>query len=136
MTALSLTAANLDGTLVAAWDTGCLAGVALTAGQAVYIDANRVIQLCAPTTLITSSCIGLVANAAVSAGQPVFVWIDGTVVTAFPTLVIPVPYFVGASGGLIPIADLAQNDFCTFVGRPQSTTSFKIKIDITGLQKA
>lgn len=136
MAALTITAANLDGTLVPAWDTGCLAGVALTAGQAVYRDSSNLIQLCDVTTLITSTCIGIVANSAVAAGQPVMVWTNGTVITAFPTLVIPVPYFVGASGGLIPIADLASGNYCTFVGWAYSTTSFMVDISVTGRTKA
>ncbi len=136
MAALTITAASLDGTVVQPWFTECNAGVALTAGQAVYIDANRAIQLCDITTLLTSSCIGLVANSAVAAGQPVTVYPEGCVVTGFPTLVIPVAYYVGASGGLIPIADLASGNYCTVVGRAQSTTSFKIRIDIMNLMKA
>lgn len=136
MAALILTAANLDGTLTPAVDSGCLAGVALTAGQAVYKDANNRIQLCTITTLLTSSCIGLVANTAVSADQPVMLWGNGVVVTSFPTLVIPVSYYVGAGGGLIPIADLASTNYCTQVGYSFSTTSFMVDITITGLQKA
>lgn len=63
-------------------------------------------------------------------------WENGCIVTAFPTLVIPVGYYVGASGGLIPIADLSSGNYCTFVGYAYSTTSFKILIEATGLTKA
>jgi hypothetical protein len=102
----------------------------------VYRDASNLIQLCDVTTLLTSSCIGIVSNSAVAAGQPVFVWTNGTVVTGFPTLVIPVAYYVGASGGLIPIADISSGNYCTRVGWSYSTTSFMIDINIHAKTKA
>lgn len=136
MTALTLTAANLDGTIVQAWDTGCLAGVALTAGQAVYRDSSNLIQLCGVGSLTASSCIGLVANTSVSAGQPVMLWINGCIVTAFPTLVALTPYYVGASGGIIPFADLTTGNYGTQLGYAYSTSSFMIDIAITGITKA
>jgi hypothetical protein len=64
------------------------------------------------------------------------VWGNGTIITGFPTLVVPVPYFVGANGGLIPIADLSSGNYCTSVGYSYTTSSFKVLIEITGKTKA
>lgn len=136
MAALSLTAANLDGTIIPAWDTGALAGVALTAGQAVYRDSSNLIQLCAMTSATVAQCIGLVANTSVSAGQPVFVWTNDCIITGFPTLVAGTPYYTGAAGAIIPFADYTTGNYMTQLGYAETTTSFHVWIKITGLTKA
>lgn len=137
MAALTLTAANLDGTLVGSlFLDGVVLAANMTAGLVVYKDTNNQIAVATLSSQAASQVLGIYANTAANAGQPAVYWGNGTVITGFPTLVAGTPYYLGSAGAIIPFADLTTGNWMTQVGYAYSTSSFMVQITIQNLQKA
>jgi hypothetical protein len=137
MATLSLTAANLDGTVVPARGLdGVTNGVAMTAGQVVYVDSSNLLQLAGVSSATIHRARGLYANSAGAAGQPAIIWENGTRITAFPTLVAGTVYYLDASGAISEFSDLATGEYVCMVGFAYSTTIFQVNIVPMEITKA
>jgi hypothetical protein len=137
MATLSLTAASLDGTvMVARGLDGVTNGVAMTAGQVVYIDSSNLLQLAGVSSATIHRARGLYANSAGAAGQPSIIWENGTVITGFPTLVAGTTYYVDASGAISEFADLATGEYVCIAGFAKTTTTFLVNIVPLEITKA
>lgn len=137
MAALTLTAANLDGTVVPARGLdGVTNGVAMTGGIVVYVDGSNLLQLATNASAVGHRARGLYANSAGAAGQPAIIWENGTRITAFPTLVAGTTYYLDAAGIICEFADLATGEWITRVGQAFSTSIFEVDIKAMEIQKA
>lgn len=91
-----------------------IAGAAITAGDAIYLDsADGKLKPCVVTALASSQCVGVALNDA-AADQPVDYAAPGAVVD-LGTGTAGTIYVTSASGGLAPHGDLASNDYTTVV---------------------
>jgi hypothetical protein len=137
MAQLSLTAANLDGTIVPAYPPEAVVnGVAMTGGLVVYIDSSRLLQIATNASQIGHRAAGIYANSAGAAGQPSIMWVNGTIITAFPTLVAGTPYFLDAAGVICEYSDLTTGEWVCRVGHAKTTTTFLVSIEYLEIQKA
>lgn len=137
MAQLTLTAANLDGSLARsrALD-GVTNGVAMTAGVVVYVDSSNLLQLAGVSSATIAAARGLYANSAGAAGQPSIIWENGERITGFPTLVAGTTYYLDASGIICEYADLGTGEYVTRVGQAITTSIFEIDIKYMGITKA
>lgn len=95
-----------------------IAGVAITAGQAVYYDdAAGNLKLADANALASSKAVGIALHAA-AAGQPCTYQYDGDVTLgAGAAPVVGTIYCVSAgAGGICPWADLVATDRVTILG--------------------
>lgn len=136
MAALTITAANV------AWVSGTKdstynAGVAITAGQAVYLDtATSTWKLAdADASAATATCGGIALNTGV-VGQPLTVQTDGTL-TIGATMTLGEVYFVSVTAGaIIPAADLATPARTSIIGVATSTTVMTLRLYYSGVVHA
>ena len=112
------------------------AGVAITAGDCVYVDAAGLVQLCEKDqTIVEAAAVGF-ALADAAAGQPVTYQISG-VVNLGATLTTGEVYVVGAApGGIAPVADIATTNFGTVLGIAISAAQLQIGINQSGVAAA
>lgn len=137
MASLTLTAANLDGTVIPARALdGVTNGVAMTAGLVVYVDSSNLLQIAGVSSATINNARGLYANSAGAAGQPSIIWENGTRITAFPTMVAGTTYYVDAAGIISEYADLAAGEYICRAGWAYSTTIFEVDIKYMGITKA
>lgn len=133
---LTITAANvLQGTDGSPVTQVYTAGAAITAGQALYLDAaTSTAKLAINTSLASSKFIGVALHAAAN-GQPVVVQQTGTI-TIGATTVQGVIYVVsGNAGAICPTADLSGGHFVTVIGVATDATHILIKPNITGISQ-
>lgn len=133
MAALTITAANVissGGTT----RTGT-AGAAITAGQAVYLDAADGKYKLASANSGTAAArvpVGIALNNAAN-GQPVTVQSDGQI-TIGAALAPGATYYSSATaGGISPAADLTTGWYPTVLGLAVSATVLDIKIHQAGV---
>jgi hypothetical protein len=133
MAILSITAANVvpvNGNT----RTGT-AGVAITAGQVVYLDPTDGKYRLASANSGTAAArvpAGIALHSA-AAGQPLVVQSDGQV-TIGAALTAGVAYYLAATaGGISPVADLTTGWYPTIIGIAVSTTVLDIKIHASGV---
>jgi hypothetical protein len=111
-----------------------IAGVAITAGQPVYLDpVDNTVKL--PTannaTAAARSPLGWAVNGA-SIGQPVSIQRDGDI-TMNAVLTRGVTYYLSRTAGRVaPFADLTTGDFPTILGVARSTTVLNVVIREAG----
>jgi hypothetical protein len=114
------------------------AGVAVTAGQVLYLDsATNTYKLadCNSATAAVRSPAGIALNGA-AANQPVGVLTRGPI-TIGATVAVGVPYFLsGTPGGIRPLADNVTGDYVTILGIGTSTTVIDVKIHESGAAMA
>ena len=94
------------------------AGVAITAGQALYIDSSGVAQLAKADTAAHAKCAGIATNNA-AASQTVTYQTGGKFTIgagAAPTVGTVYVVSRAVAGSLSPWADLQAGDFVTIVG--------------------
>lgn len=106
------------------------AGVALTAGQAVYLDeATQSYKLSDSNsaTAAVRECDGLTLHAA-AIGQPIAVHERGPL-TIGATLTPGQTYALSETpGGIQPVSDLGAGEYPTIIGMATSTTVLEVKI--------
>ena len=134
MTALAITAANVVAGSDAVVEYG-IAGVAVTAGQAVYLDeASTGKYLLADTNSATAAARkarGVALNNA-AANQPLVIQKGGQI-TIGATLTAGIVYYLGGTpGAIVPVADLTTGDYPCVIGQASSTTVLVIGIQATG----
>lgn len=134
MADLSITAANVisgAGSLIAHG----VAGAALTAGQALYLDEAAGSYKLADDNSATPAARepdGFALHAA-ALGQPIAVHTRGPL-TIGAVLTPGVAYYLSDTpGGICPVADLAAGEYPTIVGIAISTTVLNVKIQSAGV---
>ena len=135
MADLSITAANVEK-VSGRVETGT-AGIAITAGQSVWVDTNddNKVKL-ADADTITEHALRGVALCDSAADQPVTYLVDG-VMDLGATLVVNEVYIVSATaGGIAPVADLASGDFLGIVGFATATNRLTLHVASSGVAKA
>lgn len=139
MADLSVTAANVAPISGTSFDTvpgEGIAGVAITAGQTLYIDtANaNVLKLAdANSSALTATVAGIALHGA-AAGQPIKYAKPGGEYTAGATLTVGTPYFQSATaGGICPAADLATGHYTTLIGIAKSASVMRVFLATAGV---
>lgn len=133
MVDLVVTSANCLPGAGALIDEG-LAGATITAGQAVYKDADGSIKLAdadgASATIRT--CKGIALNGA-SAGQPVKYQRQGEI-TLGATMVAGTTYYLSnTAGGICPLADVGTGEYYHIIGIAKSTTVMLLALAYSGV---
>lgn len=115
-----------------------IAGVAITAGQVVFLDATTGKWALADTDSATAAvraAHGIALNTS-AINQPIAVCTAG-LVTMGATLVAGSPYFVsGDPGGFCLIADVLAGDYPCIVGVATTTAIMNVGIVYAGVVKA
>lgn len=132
MADIAITATSVVGGGSATRETGS-AGVAITAGQAVYLDsATNKYKLSDANAAGAKTVRGIALNGA-ALNQPVVVQKDGPI-TIGATLVAGTTYCLSAtSGGICPQADLTTGDDVVVVGVAASASVLNINIQAPGV---
>lgn len=109
-----------------------IAGVAITAGQALSRASTGNYALCDNNAAApANSLVGIALNGA-AAGQPVAVQVAGDI-TIGATVSKGAAYYAGDTpGGICPFADLASGEGICLVGVAKSTTEIALAIHNTG----
>lgn len=107
-----------------------IAGTTITAGQAVYIDtaANNVLKLADCDSSATTAVVAGIALTGGSSGQPIKYAKSGEITIGGTVTVGELYVLSGIAGGIAPEADLAQNDYVSFLGI--GTTAARIRFSI------
>lgn len=113
-----------------------LAGVAITAGDSVYVDSSGVLQLCEKDqSVVEAACAGLALNDG-AVGQPITYQVSGNL-DAGGTLAAGVVYVVGGGpGALAPVADIVTSDFATVIGIATAAGNLKMGLLPSGVAAA
>lgn len=134
MSDLSITAANVIASTDAVTEVRP-AGVALTAGQWVYLDSATDTYKLADADSATAavrSPRGQALNGG-GIGQPIQIIRSGSV-TVGGTMTAGLVYYLSkTAGGMCPVADIASGGYATSLGIATSTTVFKINITESGV---
>jgi hypothetical protein len=132
MTAISITAANVKKGNNAQTAKGT-AGVAVTAGQVVYLNAaTGKLELADANTYAQASAKGIALHAA-AADQPLEYQYGGEI-TIGGTSVVGTIFCVGATAGaIVPSADLTTGDYTCILGIGISATLIKLGVFFGGV---
>lgn len=112
-------------------------GEAILAGQWLYKnESDGKLYKAQGDTLTKSKVVGLALGSQPAANQPMKVLYEGRL-TGLTGLTKRM-YFLSdtTSGAAMPAADFGTGDYVTSLGAADSTTSFKVKINITEVQHA
>ncbi len=134
MSAVSITAANVAPSSAASPRKIAIAGVAITAGQLIYLDTadSNKAKLADADADATSVVAGIAINNA-AAGQPVAYIEEDSNFTIGGTVTAGVAYFLGLAGGdIVPYADIATGDFVTVIGVGKTGNKLHFKPLYTG----
>lgn len=111
-----------------------IAGAAITAGQAVYVDSTtRTVKLAdANASALTAAAKGIALHGALT-GQPIRAQRTGTpTIGAAAAPVVGTIYVVSATaGGICPAADLATGHYVTILGVGVTGNKLKMSINVT-----
>lgn len=134
MTDLAITAANVVKGSTASVDEGT-AGVAVTAGQTLYLDSGtNTLKLSDADsgTAAARSVVGIALHAA-AAGQPLK-YLTGGPLTLGATLTQGVGYYLSkTAGGICPVADLTTGAYPVFLGFATSAAVINVDIVAAGV---
>lgn len=114
------------------------AGVTLTAGQAIYLDAtdsNKAKLAQADGTEAEANAKGITLNGA-DAGQPVNYAELGELTLNAVAAAGAVYVLSATAGGIAPEADLLSTERLTIIGYGKSTTKIELLMKATGIQHA
>jgi hypothetical protein len=137
MADLTITAANVLAGSGAKKVTG-VAGVAVTAGQAVYLESATNTYKLADNDSATAevrSVAGIALHAAGS-GQPLTILTSGPITIGATTAVGIVYCLSSTPGGICPSADIATGDYNTIIGIGTSVTAIDVKLHAAGAATA
>lgn len=134
MADLTITATSVVAGVGASKKSG-VAGVAITAGQTVYLDTTTNSYKLADNdnaTVAARSPAGIALHGA-AAGQPLAVH-EGGDITIGATLTPGTVYFLSANGGgICPVADLGTGKTVTIVGVAKSASVLSVKFHESGV---
>jgi len=132
MADLTITAANVVKGSNAITVNGT-AGVAITAGQVVYLDTASGKWKLADNDLAAAKNPGGIALNGASDGQPLVVLTSGDV-TMGAALTAGTAYYLSATaGGICPVADLVTGDNVAQIGIAKSASVLAVKIIVPGV---
>ncbi len=136
MSDLTVTAANVLKSTSSSTKHGT-AGATITAGQALYQDANDSykLKLAIATSQAAANCVGISLHGA-SAGQPIEYTDDGDY-NPGATAVVGMVYCVSANaaGAIAPYGDLASTNYVTILGGGKTASNIGLKIKALGVAK-
>lgn len=133
MADLTITAANVVAGSGAKKVPGT-AGVAVTAGQVVYLDsATNTYKLADndSATAAVRSPAGIALHAA-AANQPLTILSQGSITIGATTAAGTVYCLSSTAGGICPSADIATGDYNTIIGIGTSTSVIDVKLHEAG----
>lgn len=134
MADLSVTATSVIAGADGVFESG-VAGVSITAGQAVYKEPGSHSYLladCNAPSIAARTALGIALNGG-AAGQPIKIQKSGSI-TIGATLTGGVAYYLsGTAGGLRPVADNTTGDYPCVIGIATSTTVLKLNITPAGV---
>lgn len=134
MANLTITAANVLSTGTGNTVT-VIAAVAITQGQAVYIDAaTGYAKLAITTSEATAKVVGIAVNAA-AAGQYVTYQKVGPITIGATTAAGTAYYVSDTAGGICLESDLGTGDFVSLIGFGISATQIYINPQRSGVAK-
>lgn len=112
-----------------------IAAVAISAGQAVYINASNQLALADCSADTTAGAVGIAVNSC-APGQPCTFHAEGdlevgSVITAGTIYVLS-----ATAGGIAPATDLASTNLVTILGVGIDATSIQVGIQATGIEVA
>ncbi len=116
MADLSITATNVITATTASANYGVgTAGVAITAGQALYLDSTaNTLKLCINSSSAPADCVGVALHAA-GVSQPIKYQTSGDI-TIGATIVAGQPYINStAAGGICTVADIGAGQFTKII---------------------
>jgi hypothetical protein len=133
MVDIAITAANVAPTASTQRLTK-IAAAAITAGQAVYVNASDRLALAdADLSATAAAAVGIALNNA-AANQPCSYAVGGDVTINAVATVGTIYVLSGTAGGVAPAADLASGDFVTVLGVGKTTTSIQLAVNATGIE--
>jgi hypothetical protein len=138
MADLAITAALVLAGAAAAIDRSRVAGAAITAGQAVYLDsADRKWKLADnnSATAAVRAPHGIALNNA-AANQPLAVLTEGPITIGAAVTAGIAYYLSDTPGGICPVADLASGEYPSVLGIAKSATVIDININSAGVALA
>lgn len=138
MAAYALTPANVRPSNQAKYLAPAPAGVAITAGQPVYQDANGVYQLTDSDASATAADVQGIAPHNVAAGQPLSpVYEDPDYTHGLTGVVAGTPIFTHPTAGALgPIADVIAGNYTALAMIAISATKAVLKIVRTNVPHA
>lgn len=133
----AVTAASVLPSATAAVNRG-IAGVAITAGQVLYLDNStptRLLQLASANAATIQVPVGIAVNSA-AAGQPInYVSVDPAFTPGYPTSVGETIYISETPGALCPYADLVTGDQPVVMLLGIGTSTASLQIIAAGVKK-
>lgn len=129
MADLTVTAANVDTGDATAVVVDASAGSAITAGQALALNASGDPVPADVTDATTHKIVGIALNSAPGAGQPVRYVRQDSTFNPGATLVVGTVYGLGSTAGAIaPVADQSTNDYSNvlFIAVTASTAKLNV----------
>lgn len=130
----TVTPANVLPSAAASVNRG-IAGVAITAGQVLYKDANQLLQLASANAGTPQTPVGIAVNSA-AAGQPVnYVAADTAFNPGYPTSIGEQTFVSETPGALCPYADLTTGDQPIAMLLGTGTASAILTIVAAGVKK-
>jgi hypothetical protein len=124
VSALSITAASVVGS----WQETRIAGAAITAGQAIYLDSSSLVQKSdCDSASAAKTVYGVALNSAAS-GQPVAIQRTGNITIGATTTAGKIYVLDGGAGGICPVDDLTSGDTVVVIGVGISTTQIMLGI--------
>ena len=116
-----------------------LAGAAINAGQAVYVDAQDggKIKLADKTAAATAGSVGIAISTADVAGQPVsYLPANGGDLAVGAVAAAGETYVLSTAGAVSPESDLVATDFVTYLGYGKDSNTISLMVKATGIQHA
>jgi len=133
MADLSITAANVQQSAAAAIVTG-IAGVAIVAGEALFIDTadENLLKLADCTDIAKTNVAGIALNDA-AVGQPVSYALEDAELVIGATVAIGDIVVLSEAGAISLAADLVSGDETVIIGVGVSTTEISVNFRGTEL---
>ena len=135
MADISVTPANVE--LVSGSHRSGVAGEAISAGQALFIDttdSNQLKKLDVDLSAAASVCCGIAISNASTSSLVVYA-LPESIINTGATLVAGTRYYGSdTAGGIKPGADLSNPDYVTYLFTAIDTATARIAIDNTGVQ--
>lgn len=128
MTALSVTAVRATS------DTEVVRvkyGATVAAGNPLYLDTSKY-KLGANTSTTLANVTGIAMTPGVDDGYGVMAK-SGSIYLVGPTMTVGETYFVGASGEIVPRADIVSTKVVTRLGTASTANVLKLSIEATGI---
>ena len=133
MTAVAITDANVQK-ISADEGTNIQFGETITPGKIAYLHTDNKYYIASNDDSAKQNASVFVTQGGETDSYGVGIGTKGAEVDVGGTLVPGDPYMLGASGAIIPVADLGTGDYATLVGIAKTTTNMLINFHATGAQ--